>query len=68
MSAGRLKSGDEPSGRDGKDSVEHSVYRMRRIPLHVQIGTLAGEHGLLPCWRYARRAGQPLKLGCRVAP
>ena len=63
MSAGRLKSGDEPSGRDGKDGVEHGVYGMRRVPLHAKVGALAGEHGFLPCRRHAGRAGPPLKLG-----
>jgi hypothetical protein len=68
MSACRLKSGGEPSGCDGKDGVEHGVYRMRRVPLHVQVETLAGKHGLLPYRRHAGRAGPPMKLGCGVTP
>jgi hypothetical protein len=42
MSAGRLKDGGEASGCDGKDAVEHGVYRMGRVALHMQVGTLAG--------------------------
>jgi len=63
MSAARLESAGEPSGRDRKDGVEHGVYGMRRVPLHTQVGTLPGEHGFFPCRRHTRRAGPPLKLG-----
>ena len=63
MSAGRLKGGDEPPGCDGKDGVEHSVYGMRRVPLHAKVGAQAGEHGFFPCRRHAGRAGAPLELG-----
>jgi hypothetical protein len=63
MRAGRLKIGNKPSGGDGKDGVEHSVYGMRRVPFHADVGALAREHGFFPCRRHAGRAGAPLELG-----
>jgi hypothetical protein len=47
------KSSDKPPGRDGEDGVEHGVHGMRRVMLHAKVGAPAGEHGFLPCRRYA---------------
>jgi len=63
MSSGRFKGGGEPPGRDGKDGVEHSVYGMRRVPLHAKVGALAGEHGFFPSGQHAGRANAPLEPG-----
>jgi hypothetical protein len=63
MRTRRNENGGKPPGCDGEDRVEHGVYGMSRVTLHVKVGALAGEDRFLPCRRYAGRGRPPSKLG-----